>query len=135
MGGKIYTPLGAWYHATKHALEGWSDCLRLELKEFGINVVVLEPGLIDTGFMSGVEHHLSPETLEGPYKKIASALSNGGTMKMSSPMVIANTIRKIIRSKNPKTRYMVGAMAKPLVMIRKLLGDKNYDRIIMSQIK
>jgi short-subunit dehydrogenase len=50
MGGKIYTPLGAWYHATKHAVEGFSDCLRLELKEFGINVVVLEPGLIDTGF-------------------------------------------------------------------------------------
>ena len=39
VGGKIYTPLGAWYHATKHALEGWSDCLRLELKQFGIDVV------------------------------------------------------------------------------------------------
>jgi NADP-dependent 3-hydroxy acid dehydrogenase YdfG len=45
MGGKMYTPLGAWYHATKHALEGWSDCLRLELKEFGIDVVIIEPGL------------------------------------------------------------------------------------------
>jgi short-subunit dehydrogenase len=48
MGGKIYTPLGAWYHASKHALEGFSDCLRLELKEFHINVVVLEPGIIQT---------------------------------------------------------------------------------------
>jgi NAD(P)-dependent dehydrogenase (short-subunit alcohol dehydrogenase family) len=50
MGGKIYTLLGAWYHATKHALEGWSDCLRLELAPFGIRVVVVEPGLIETGF-------------------------------------------------------------------------------------
>ena len=50
MGGKMYTPLGAWYHATKHALEGWSDCLRLELKQFGIDVVVIEPGGIATEF-------------------------------------------------------------------------------------
>jgi len=50
MGGKIYTVLGAWYHATKHALEGWSDSLRLELEPFGIRVVVVEPGQIETGF-------------------------------------------------------------------------------------
>jgi short-subunit dehydrogenase len=135
MGGKIYTPLGAWYHATKHALEGWSDCLRIELKEFGINVVVLEPGLIDTGFMSGVEHHLDPVYLNGPYKRIVQALSNSGSMKMSSPMVIANTVKKIVNAKKPKTRYLVGAMAKPLVRIRKLFGDKIYDKVIMSQVK
>ena len=41
MGGKMYTPLGSWYHATKHALEGWSDCLRIELASFGIKVIEL----------------------------------------------------------------------------------------------
>ena len=50
IGGKIYSPLGAWYHATKHALEGWSDCLRLEVEEFGIDVVIIEPGAIRTEF-------------------------------------------------------------------------------------
>ena len=50
MGGKIYTPLGSWYHATKFALEGWSDCLRFELKDFGIDVIVIEPGAIRTEF-------------------------------------------------------------------------------------
>ena len=44
MGGKIYSPLGSWYDATKHAVEAWSDCLRLELKPFGIHVVIIEPG-------------------------------------------------------------------------------------------
>ena len=44
MGGKIYTPFGAWYHATKFAVEGWSDCLRIELKQFGFDVVLVEPG-------------------------------------------------------------------------------------------
>lgn len=50
IGGKMYTPLGAWYHASKFALEGWSDTLRIELKQFGINVVIVEPGVIKTGF-------------------------------------------------------------------------------------
>ena len=50
MGGKMYTPMGAWYHASKHAVEGFSDCLRLELKAFNIHVVVLEPGIIITEF-------------------------------------------------------------------------------------
>ena len=50
MGGKMYTPMGAWYHASKHAVEGFSDCLRLELEPFNIKVVVLEPGIIITEF-------------------------------------------------------------------------------------
>jgi short-subunit dehydrogenase len=137
MGGKIYTPLGAWYHATKHAVEGWSDCLRIELKEFGINVVVLEPGLIDTGFMAGVEHNFPKETVEGPYKRMVNAILNPSSdrfMKGSDPIMIAKTIMKIVNSESPKTRYLVGRMAKPLVRMRKLLGDKGYDRILLSQI-
>jgi NAD(P)-dependent dehydrogenase (short-subunit alcohol dehydrogenase family) len=97
--------------------EGRSDCLRLELKEFGINMVVLEPGLIDTGFATGVEHHFAPEAMNGPYKRIVQGVLNSalnGSTKMSSPMVITNTVKKIINAKNPKTRYLVGAMAKPL---------------------
>lgn len=138
MGGKIYTPLGAWYHATKHALEGWSDCLRLELKEFGINVVVLEPGLIETGFSAGVQHHFPEESVNGPYKRIVQALLNAqasGSMKGSDPMVIARTVKKIVSAKNPKTRYVVGKMAKPLIFIRRWFGDKVYDKAIMSQVK
>ena len=107
MGGKIYTPLGAWYHATKHAVEGWSDCLRLELKEFGINVVVLEPGLIETGFAAGVQHHFAPEAVNGPYHRMVKALlksAESGGMKGSDPSVISKTVQKIIRAKKPKTQ-------------------------------
>ena len=50
IGGKVYTPLGAWYHATKHALEGWSDSLRVETAGFGIKVSIIEPGAIQTEF-------------------------------------------------------------------------------------
>ncbi|MCB1049661.1 MAG: SDR family NAD(P)-dependent oxidoreductase [Acidobacteria bacterium] len=138
MGGKIYTPLGAWYHATKHALEGWSDCLRLELKEFGIKVVILEPGLIETGFADGVKHHFAPEAAHGPYQRMVKALlksAENGSLKGSDPSLIAKTIQKIIQAKNPKTRYLVGAMAKPLVAIRYLCGDRIYDKLILSQVK
>jgi short-subunit dehydrogenase len=138
MGGKIYTPLGAWYHATKHAFEGWSDCLRLELKEFGIKVVILEPGLIETGFADGVENMFNKDSLNGAYKDIVKSMldaATSGSMKGSDPILIAKTVKKIINSKNPKTRYLTGKMAKPLVRLRNLFGDKMYDRIIMSQIK
>ena len=52
MGGRIFTPFGAWYHATKHALEGWSDCLRIEAAPFNIQVVLIQPGGIRTGHRS-----------------------------------------------------------------------------------
>ena len=51
--GKMHAPLGSWYIATKHALEGWSDCLRFELKSFGVDVIIIEPGLIHTEFGHG----------------------------------------------------------------------------------
>lgn len=75
MAGKIYTLLGAWYHATKHALEGWSDSLRLELAPFGIRVVVVEPGLIETGFGDVVADGLFKRSGEGPYAKVTQAVA------------------------------------------------------------
>ena len=73
MGGKIYTPLGAWYHATKHALEGWSDCLRLELADFGIRVVVIEPGLIETGFGDVVADSLLKRSGSGRLREVGAS--------------------------------------------------------------
>lgn len=111
MGGKIYTPLGTWYHATKHAIEGFSDCLRLELKEFNINVVVLEPGMINTGFTQGVRDNFSFESQTGPYKTVVNAYikaMENPPMKGSDPKVISKTVLKIINARLPKTRYLVG---------------------------
>jgi NAD(P)-dependent dehydrogenase (short-subunit alcohol dehydrogenase family) len=138
MGGKIYSPLGAWYHATKHALEGWSDCLRLEVKEFGIDVVVLEPGGVDTGFSSGVLRHFAPEADRGPYQRMVRSLvttMQSGSIRLSDPSLISKTMQSIIAAKRPKIRYLVGAMAKPLVGIRKLFGDRFFDRLILSMLK
>lgn len=140
IGGKIYTPLGAWYHATKHALEGWSDSLRLELKEHGIKVVIIEPGLIKTAFGEVMYQPMLERSGNGAYSSLAKTLAaateksyqnDGG----SPPSVIAAVVSKAVRSKNPRTRYAAGKMAKPILFMRKWLGDKTFDKAIMSQIK
>jgi short-subunit dehydrogenase len=139
MGGKMYFPLGAWYHASKHALEGFSDCLRLELKPFNINVVVLEPGLIATEFGSTVLGGLDKISKQSPYidmmnKFVAGSRKTYETNNLSQPTVVSNTVSKIVNSKKPKTRYRFGKLAKPLVWMRVFLGDRLFDKIITSQM-
>lgn len=139
MGGKIYTPLGAWYHATKHALEGWSDCLRLELKQFGIDVVIIEPGIIETEFgdvMSGPMMERSGDTA---YAELAKAVSKSAADSYekgggSPPSVVAESISKAVAADKPKTRYAIGKLAKPLIFLRKYLSDKLFDKAVMSQV-
>jgi len=137
MGGKVYTPMGAWYHATKHALEGWSDCMRLELKPFGIDVVIIEPGGIATEFGDVFAQNLQGDTENGPYasslKKILGTMEEMGTDRLSPPSVITNLIIKAVDSAKPKTRYVAGAFAKPMMFMRKYLGDRAFDNILMRQ--
>ena len=140
MGGKIYTPLGSWYHATKHALEGWSDCLRLELKPFGIEVVIIEPGAIVTEFGDVMLEPMlkrSGQTAYGPMtQSVATATresykTGGG----SAPEVISDLISKAVMARRPKTRYVAGKFARPLLFVRRFFSDRFFDRIIMSQVK
>lgn len=141
MGGKIYTPMGAWYHASKHALEGWSDSLRLELAPFGIQVVIIEPGIITTEFGDVMYQSMLDRSGKGPYKSIVDAVAKsskelyGNPKAGSPPSVIADVIAKAIRAKKPKTRYAKGKMAGMLLFSRKLLSDKAFDKAVMSQVK
>ncbi|KRE39157.1 short-chain dehydrogenase [Janibacter sp. Soil728] len=135
MGGKIYTPFGAWYHATKFAFEAFSDCLRLETKEFGIDVVIIEPGAIATEFNSIVADHLDEASGAGAYakqtKSVAEVTRSESTAKRaSSPEVIANTIVKAAAAGRPKTRYAVGSGARPLLFIHRCLPTRAYDALM-----
>lgn len=140
MGGKIYTPMGAWYHATKHAVEGWSDCLRLELKPFGIDVVLVEPGVIKTPWGEIAAQNLEKTSSKGAYASIANKVADN-TKKMYSGnqmtdvSVLGKTIAQAATDKKPKTRYVKGFMAKPAIALRKWLGDRVYDTLMMSQLK
>lgn len=142
VGGKIFSPLSAWYHASKHALEGWSDCLRLELSPFNIHVVILEPGGIKTEFGQALHQPLLDRSKGGPYEKFAKRIAESyasmyseRNKKLSPPSVISDTIVKIVDSRRPKTRYAVGYMANTVLWMRRLISDRMFEKIIMGQYK
>lgn len=140
MGGKMYTPMGAWYHASKHAVEGFSDCLRLELNEYNINVVVLEPGIIITEWSDIMLEKINTFSANGAYgtltqKLVASTKAMYEKGQGSKVKVIADTIIKMVNTNKPKTRYRVGYFARPMVWMRIYLGDRLFDKIVMSQVK
>jgi NAD(P)-dependent dehydrogenase (short-subunit alcohol dehydrogenase family) len=139
MGGKIYTPLGAWYHATKHALEALSDCLRMELKPFGINVVVIEPGGIRTEWPAIAADKVRAVSGTGPYapqgNAVAASLVSESTQRRSSPPeLIGNTIGKAVTARRPKTRYAAGYGAKPMIFLHGLLPDRAFDAFISRAV-
>ena len=138
IGGKIYTPFGAWYHATKHALEGWSDCLRIETKPFGIDVVIVEPGGIKTPWGAIAAEHLKETSGKGAYAEKANKTADNMAQmyasgkNLSEPELLAKEIVKAATVKNPKTRYAKGYFAKPVLIMRKWFSDKLFDKMIQS---
>lgn len=135
MGGRIYTLLGSWYHATKHALEGWSDCLRLELAPFGIDVVVIQPGIIETEFADVMIDPLLERSGDTAYGEMAQSFAEGTRERYakgagSPPSLIADVIARAVASRRPKTRYVAGKYARLLLFVRNWLGDRVFDRII-----
>lgn len=139
MGGKVYTPLGSWYHASKHAVEGWSDCLRLELSPFNIDVVIIEPGVIATEFGDVMTAPMLKRSGSGPYSKMADAVAASmkalETRGASHPQVIVDLVLKSVRAVKPKTRYAGGKYARPMLFIRKWLGDRVFDRVVLAAVK
>jgi short-subunit dehydrogenase len=137
IGGKICSPLGGWYHATKYALEGLSDCLRFETKQFEIDVIIIEPGGIesewgDIAVKSAMERSGSTaysETAKG-FKKIMETFK-----KQAPPKVISDLVMKALRAKNPKTRYSAGTAAKPMLFMRKILSDRMFDNLFYLMMK
>lgn len=139
--GKVYFSMGAWYVASKHALEGWSDCLRVELKPFNIDVVLIEPGAISTEFNDVSLNPMVERFGDGPYSKMVNSLAKFSSQtennnnNSSPPSVITNLITKAIKAKRAKPRYAGGAMVKPIMFVRKWGGDRLYDWIITRMVR
>lgn len=136
IGGKVYSPMGGWYHATKHALEALSDCLRLELKPFGVDVVVIEPGGIQTEWGDIAAETLLTASGDGAYARQAAAMAkslgaDAGAGRNSPPTVVADAIAKAVTASRPKTRYAVGYGARPGLAARRVLPDRIFDAVIV----
>ncbi|MGH2341785.1 oxidoreductase, partial [Segnochrobactraceae bacterium EtOH-i3] len=135
MGGKVHTPLGAWYHGTKFALEAISDCLRLEVQPFGIDVVIIEPGGIRTEWADIAADKLRQTSGHGAYgpqaEAVAEAMAGAASRRRQSPpQLIADTIAGAVTAARPKTRYAVGFAARPTIFLRRLLSDRAYDGLM-----
>ena len=135
IGGKFYEPLGAWYHATKFAVEGFSDSLRVELRPFGIDVVLIEPGPIKTEWNTISRESLAETARGGAYEEMAgkvfATMERGdGTLFGSSPRIVAKKIVKTALVNTPRARYPVGKGAGTIMRARKLLPDVAFDAIV-----
>ncbi len=138
VGGKVTLPMGAWYHASKFAIEGLSDALRKEVKSFGIDVIVIEPGGTKSEMTAlGSEYmmRVSGNTVYAGMAKGVNKMYETVQKDAADPIVIAKLIREGIEAKNPKTRYAGAAGAKLMLFFRKILSDKQFDKLIMSQMK
>lgn len=137
VGGRIATPLGGWYHASKFALEGYSDALRMEVRPFGIDVIVIEPAGTDSEWIPIAIEQAELYSAKGAYAKLVAALrtSSAWQRKMPSPTGITELVVKALKSKRPRTRYHGGGGAGPVLFMRALLSDRMLDRIIMSTMR
>jgi short-subunit dehydrogenase len=137
VGGRFATPLGAWYHASKYAVEGLSDAMRLELKRFGIDVVVIEPGSIQTEWGAIAAGNLRATSGQGPYAEQANAMaasldatSKPGYWLASRADVVAKAVTKAATARRPRTRYAVGLGAQPMIWISRMTPDRAFDALI-----
>jgi NAD(P)-dependent dehydrogenase (short-subunit alcohol dehydrogenase family) len=140
MGGRLTLPGGGVYHATKHAVEALSDALRFEVKGFGIDVVVIEPGVIKTGFGDVNVGSIDLGDPDGPYADfnagVARVVAGAYAPKargMGTSEGVAAVIERAISARRPKTRYVYPAMGRALITARRLLPDRAFDLMLRSR--
>jgi NAD(P)-dependent dehydrogenase (short-subunit alcohol dehydrogenase family) len=135
VGGRIWEPLGAWYHATKFAVEGLSDSLRVELRPHGVDVVVIQPGAIKTEWAAiSAENLLSASSIPAYQEQVrigAAVLKKADQIKAASPpSTVARTIARAATARRPRTRYATGGGARSVLLLNKLFTDRGWDRAV-----
>jgi NAD(P)-dependent dehydrogenase (short-subunit alcohol dehydrogenase family) len=142
MGGRLVFPGGGYYHATKYAVEAISDALRFEVRGFGVAAILVEPGLIKSGFGDAAVHAMGAPSGDGdPYttfhaevaRATKESYEKGFLSKLTgTPDDVARVIEKAIARDRPKARYTVAGSAKLLLGQRALLTDRAWDRFLRT---
>ena len=137
--GKITLPLGGWYHATKYAVEAYSDALRAEVCRFGIKVILIEPGAIKTEWDTVAMANLAKYSGTGTYAALTDKLVNkfraGYKAGAPGPEVVAKAILKALRSSRPAARYAVPFQARLILLMKWLLPDCVLDFAIRTALR
>lgn len=144
MGGEFTFPGGAFYHATKHAVEALSDALRFEVRGFGIDTIVIQPGPIKSRFGDTAAANLTaPREPDSPYNAFRAALAKAIRDAYDGPLAalsgtceaVARVIENAIAAEHPRTRYRITAVARILIAMRRLLPDRAFDAFLRTQLK
>jgi len=141
MGGKLTFPGGGAYHATKYSVEALSDALRFEVRGFGVDVILIEPGLIVTGFGETASASVKETAGEGPYErfnrqvaKLTVGAYEGPMAKLGAgPEAVANTISKALTAGRPRPRYPVTPSAHLMINQRRFVPDRVWDLMMRTQ--
>ena len=132
MVGRVFMPLSAWYLATKHALEGWSDCLRLETAPFGIQVVLIEPGSIKTEFGHPIGAQLKrlggASAYQAQIDPFLRMLDNPDAgFRQTEAKALAKVYAKAATVRRPRRRYVAGKQGRSTMFTRRWFGDGIYE--------
>jgi len=142
MGGRLTLPGGGAYHATKYALEALSDALRFEVRGFGIDVVVVQPGPIKTEFGNTAVATVEAIAAASPdyaafraalTEQIRNAYEGPLAALAAEPDAVAKAIEKAITATTPKTRYVITAAAHTMMAVRRWLPDRAWDGVLRTQ--
>jgi NAD(P)-dependent dehydrogenase (short-subunit alcohol dehydrogenase family) len=135
--GKISPPIMSWYSISKHAVEGLTDSLRMEVEQFGIDVIKIRPGFINTNFTQPAFHWLDQskqssqaEHYEEAIEKFRNNFDKLINEKGSDPKSVAMTVLKAIRSQHPKRTYTPTLESKMIVFLKRYVGDWLVDKIL-----
>ena len=133
--GKSVFYYGAWYHVSKYAVEAFSDALRMEVKPFGIEVVIIEPGAIKTNWGIIAADHLA-ETSEGTaYAETGKMMAHNlrgmyQSSSLSDPSVVRKAICRAVNARCPRTRYRIGHLSGAIVFFHWLLPTRWWDALL-----
>jgi NAD(P)-dependent dehydrogenase (short-subunit alcohol dehydrogenase family) len=142
MGGRMTLPGGGFYHATKYAVEALSDALRFEVRGFGVDVVVIEPGPIKTGFGgTAIDKVRALGAADSPYAEFREVLASQiqgayeGPLGVfaAGPEAVAKKIERAISARRPRTRYPVTAAARIFMATRRFVGARGFDLVMRTQ--
>ncbi len=136
MGGRGWTAVGGWYHATKHAVEVLSDAMRVETRPFGIRVVVVQPGRIESEWSATAARTLRDSGAKSAYRDQGEPLAEmledyGGA---AAPEVVADAVAKAVNSANPKRRYATPADARVMIFLHWLLPDAAWEWLMRTAL-
>ncbi len=145
MGGRTTLPGGGFYHASKYAVEAISDALRIEVRRFGIDVVLIEPGVVRTPWADVALTHqqASSDDQADPYADFKKAVADSFQSGYEGPLArwsisaedVAKVIRKAVGARKPRTRYLISPLAKSLVAAKRILPDRVHDAVLKQQYK